>query len=138
MKLLGRLREVKASHVFVAGLATLFLISLLAAIRGGPGGPEGKYLDDKVGNEGPAYYEFKDGVVTLVVARNIKLSEGADVIALGKYARRGDRWVWTHESGVEIELRPGLFGIEFYDPGAKVYHTNAKGTVRVPRYWFPE
>lgn len=109
----------------------MLALSLLMATQMGPANPEGKYYEKNIATEGLAYYEFKDGIVTLVCPHNVRLSEGVTTIPCGTYAKRGDKWIWTFKDGDgEATLRAGVFAIEV--DGIKV-----SGVARLPRYWFP-
>ena len=123
----NRSRFVLRAGLWIAGLAiTLALILVMLGLI--PLDPGGRFRNDLVASEGPAYFEIAAGKVELVVLDPVGtgfITASREVT--GTYSRQGDQWVFVDSKGKATPFRTTVFSLTFELPDGK--------WDRYPRMW---
>jgi hypothetical protein len=80
-----------------------------------PFSPEGKYWERRILNDGPAYYEIKNGQMLLLVCLGSNKNDGFETNVIGPYQEKDGQWICTTRNG-KITLQPSLLSIRICGP----------------------
>ena len=97
------------------GLGALVVVAGLSLMSPIP--PGGRFRNDRLAVQSPAYFELKDGTITSVVLSNgDSRAPVAKRELIGSYQKEDGRWVFTTTRGEKIHFRTTLFSLQFVKP----------------------
>ena len=90
----------------IAAVLTIVLSMALAI------GPEGKFRDDGVASEELAFYEFKNGKVSLIISGGANTVTNLYQQEIGRYYKQNGQWIVKAQDGVTLQVRANLLWLQ--------------------------